>query len=178
MENDVVAQFTEITSSSPELATQYLQLTDFNIEQAMQLYFENGGAPLTDDPVPSTSGSRQAGYEDESGVVHVDSDDDVTVDESRSAHRSQPAQGSNLEDEDEAMARRLQEELYSGGGGGGGGSGGSGERGDNSDGVRAPMARTTETLVGPEDDFDDGDMHASILSQLRARQQRGSMCFS
>ena len=81
----------------------YLQLTDFNIEQAMQLYFENGGAPLTDDPVPSTSGSRQAGYEDESGVVHVDSDDDVTVDESRSAHRSQPAQGSNFEEEDETV---------------------------------------------------------------------------
>lgn len=175
MDNDVVAQFTEITSSSPELATQYLQLTDFNIEQAMQLYFENGGAPLTDDPAPapSTSRSRQAGYEDESGVVHVDSDDDVTVDESRPAPRSQPAQGSNFEEDDEAMARRLQEELYSGGGTGGGERGG-----DNSDGVRAPMARTTETLVGPEDDFDDGDMHANILEQLRARQQRGGMYIS
>lgn len=37
-----------------------------------------------------------------------------------------------------------------------------------------PIARTTETLVGPEADFDDGDMHASILGQLRARQQRSS----
>ena len=173
MEDDVVAQFTEITSSSPELATQYLQLTDFNIEQAMQLYFENGGAPLTDDPAPSTSEPRQAGYEDESGVVHVDSDDDVTVDESRSAPRGQPAQGSNFED-DEAMARRLQEEIYGSAGGGGGG----GVGGDDSDGVRAPMARTTETLVGPEDDFGDGDMQSTILSQLRARHQRGSMDFN
>lgn len=168
MADDVVAQFTEITSSSPELATQYLQLTDFNIEQAMQLYFENGGAPLTDDPAPSTSGPQRSGFEDESGVVHVDSDDDVTVDESRSGPRGQPAQESNFED-DETMARRLQEELYGSAGGAGGG--------DDSDGVRAPMARTTETLVGPEDDFGDGDMQSTILSQLRARQQRGSMYF-
>lgn len=167
MDDDVVAQFTEITSSSPELATQYLQLTDFNIEQAMQLYFENGGAPLTDDHVPSTSEPRRAGHEDESGVVHVDSDDDVTVDESRSAPQSQPAQGLDFED-DEAMARRLQEELYGSAGAGGGGE-------DNSEGVRAPMARTTETLVGPEDDFGDDDMQSNILSQLRARQQGGSM---
>jgi hypothetical protein len=34
MESDVVAQFTEITGSNPSLATQYLQLADFNIEQA------------------------------------------------------------------------------------------------------------------------------------------------
>jgi hypothetical protein len=59
------------------------------------------------------------------------------------------------------MARRLQEEMYRDGR-------------DSSDGVRAPIARTTETLVGPEADFDDGDMHASILGQLRARQQRSS----
>lgn len=157
MNDDVVAQFTEITGSSPGLATQYLQLSDFNIEQAMQLYFENGGAPLTDEPQRAT---RSSGYQDESGVVHIDSDDDVTVDETRSAHRGGPAPGSTFED-DAAMARRLQEELYSGGG-------------DSHDGVRAPMARTTETLVGPEDDFGD-DMHTSILGQLRARGQRGSM---
>ena len=166
MDTDVVAQFTEITSSSPELAIQYLQLTDFNIEQAMQLYFENGGAPLTEEPEPQRA-PRTSGREDESGVVHIDSDDDVTVDESRSAPRSGPAPGSTFED-DAAMARRLQEELY----------GGAQQNAQNEqDEVRAPMARTTETLVGPEDDFDDGDMHTSILSQVRARQQRGSMCF-
>ncbi|XHG05137.1 hypothetical protein AWENTII_008386 [Aspergillus wentii] len=167
MDGDVVAQFTEITGSKPELATQYLQLTDFNIEQAMQLYFENGGAPLTEEPLPSTSasqgGPRTRGYEDQSGVVHVDSDDDVAIDEARSAPSNPPT---HFED-DAAMARRLQEEMYGGGGGGGGGN-------TDDDGVRAPMARTTETLVGPEADFDDGDMHASILGQLRARQQRGN----
>jgi hypothetical protein len=171
MNDDVVAQFTEFTGSSPELATQYLHLADYSIEQAMQLYFDNGGAPLTDDPVPSTTAPQRApctsGVEGDSGVVHVDSDDEVTVDETRSAPSNQAPQGSTYED-DEAMARRLQEEMYGGGGGGGGGDGGV-----DAEGVRAPIARTTETLVGPEADFNDDDMHTSILGQLRARQQRG-----
>ncbi|EAW11846.1 DNA-protein crosslink repair co-factor UBX5 [Aspergillus clavatus NRRL 1] len=161
MEGDVVAQFTEITGSTPSLATQYLQLADFNIEQAMQLYFENGGASLTEEPASSTAASRPSratGYEDASGVVHIDSDDDVAVDETLSAPRSQPAPQASMYEDDEAMARRLQEEMYHGGR-------------DSSDDVRAPMARTTETLVGPEVDFDDGEMHTSILGQLRARQQ-------
>ncbi|KAA8642109.1 hypothetical protein EYZ11_001191 [Aspergillus tanneri] len=160
MDGDVVAQFTEITGSNPQLATQYLQLTDFNIEQAMQLYFENGGAPLTEEPIPSTSSPhaapRTTGRQDESEVIHVDSDDDVAVDENRSTPRNEPSSGSTFDD-DAAMARRLQEEMYSGD--------------DSMDDVRAPMARTTETLVGPEADFDSGDMHASLLGQLRARQQ-------
>ncbi|KAE8361434.1 hypothetical protein BDV27DRAFT_28690 [Aspergillus caelatus] len=166
MNDDVVAQFTEITGSSPELATQYLHLADYNIEQAMQLYFENGGAPLTDEPIPSTPdapGARPAAGD--SGAVHAGSDDEVTVDEARSTPRHQAPQNSTYED-DEAMARRLQEEMYGGGGGGGAAV--------EDDGVRAPMARTTETLVGPDADFDDGDMHTSILGQLRARQQRSN----
>ncbi|PYH43391.1 DNA-protein crosslink repair co-factor UBX5, partial [Aspergillus saccharolyticus JOP 1030-1] len=162
MDGDVVAQFTEITGSKPELAIQYLQLADFNIEQAMQLYFENGGAPLTDEPASSTSAPQQAsrarGYEDDSGVVHIGSDDETTVDESTPSARNLPSHNAHFED-DAAMARRLQEEMYRG-------------AGAEEEEVRAPMARTTETLVGPEADFDDGDMHASILSQLRARQQR------
>lgn len=163
MNDDVVAQFSEITGSSPGLASQYLQLADFNIEQAMSLYFENGGAPLTDEPSMSEP-QRAPGHQDESGIVHIDSDDDVTVDETRSAPRGQPAPAAAYED-DEAMARRLQEQIY-----GAGGSGGGAGEGDD---VRAPMARTTETLVGPEEDFDDG-MHTSILSQLRSRGQRSN----
>lgn len=164
MDGDVLAQFTEITGSSPELATQYLQLTDFNIEQAMQLYFENGGAPLTEEPQPPSSGlptgHEGSGHGHGDGTVHVDSDDDIAIDETRSTPRNQPPQASTFED-DAAMARRLQEEMYSG-------------TADNSDGVRAPMARTTETLVGPDAGIDDDDMHASILGQLRARQSRRS----
>ncbi|KAL2828773.1 hypothetical protein BDW59DRAFT_143008 [Aspergillus cavernicola] len=158
MDGDVVAQFAEFTGSTTERATQYLQLTDFNIEQAMQIYFENDGAPLSREPVPSTSTPNRAPlssvYEDESGVVHVDSDDD----DPRPTPQDLPINRSAFED-DAAMARRLQEEMYGG------------QNAD--DDVRAPMARTTETLVGPESDF-GGDMHENILGQLRARQRRGN----
>ncbi|KAK0748389.1 hypothetical protein B0T21DRAFT_279195 [Apiosordaria backusii] len=67
------------------------------------------------------------------------------------------------EDEDAAMARRLQEEFYGASGSGAQGSGG----GLDDDGVRAPMARTTEVLVAPGG-YDEGD-HESVLSQIRAR---------
>lgn len=149
MENDVVAQFTEITGSTPELAAQYLQITEFNIEQAMQLFFENGGAPLTSEP----SQPRGSGIPNNAEVVTIDSDSD------NEAPRRSGAAGF---DDDEAMARRLQEQMYGG-------------PDNNEDEVRAPMARTTETLVGPGADYnDDGaDMHANILSQLRASQRTG-----
>ncbi|KAJ5242402.1 uncharacterized protein N7469_000729 [Penicillium citrinum] len=167
MEGDVIAQFTEITGSNPELATQYLQLADFNIEQAMQLYFENGGAPLTEEP---RQNSHTSNYEDESGIVHIDSDSD---DDNRTERPTNPAGGSTFED-DAAMARRLQEEMYGGGGTGGGPGIGRGNGDFDDEGVRAPMARTTETLVGPGADYDDEDeMHANILGQLRARQHGG-----
>lgn len=156
MESNVVAQFTEITGSTPELATQYLQLADFQIEQAMQLYFENGGAPLTEEP---SQPPRHTHFEDESGVVQIDSDSDDNV-RSGQAQPTQPLGGSPFDD-DAAIARRLQEEMYGAG------------SADNEDGVRAPMARTTETLVGPEPDFDDDDTHSHILSQVRARQRGG-----
>lgn len=155
MESDVVAQFAEITGSTPQLATQYLQLADFQIEQAMQLYFENGGAPLTEEPAQPT---RRPAFEDDDGVVHIDSDSDTDTPAAQ-ASTQRPANTSF--DDDAAMARRLQEEMY----------GGAGPGGDD-DGVRAPMARTTETLVGPEADFDD-DMHANILGQMRSRGRGG-----
>ncbi|KAL2860873.1 DNA-protein crosslink repair co-factor UBX5 [Aspergillus lucknowensis] len=157
MDGDIVAQFAEFTGSTPELAAQYLQLTEFNIEQAMQLYFDNDGAPLTRESPPSAStpsrGPRPSGYEDESGVVHLDSDDDDTQTEPRELG------GTSIFEDDAAMARRLQEEMYGGR--------------DTSDDVRAPMARTTETLVGPEAEF-GGDIHDTILGQLRARQRRAN----
>lgn len=151
MENDVVAQFTEITGSTPELAIQYLQITEFQIEQAMQLYFESGGAPLTGEP---SRPSHRSGILDDSEVVNIDSD----TDDDTPQHTAPPTF-----DDDEAMARRLQEQMY-------GGLAGP----NNEDEVRAPLARTTETLVGPGADYDSGeDMHANILSQLRARGRPG-----
>ncbi|KAJ5558751.1 hypothetical protein N7535_009369 [Penicillium sp. DV-2018c] len=152
MEDDVVAQFTEITSSTPQLAIQYLQVTNFQIPEAVQLYFDNGGAPLTNEP---TQPSRGSGIPDGQEVVNIDSDSDDDIPQ-RSARPTF--------DDDEAMARRLQEEMYGGPGGV-----------PDQDEVRAPMARTTETLVGPGADFDDSGefMHADILRQTMRNASRG-----
>lgn len=149
MEGDVVSQFQEITGSTAELATQYLQVADFDIQQAMQLYFENGGADLgaTQQPA-SAAASRPSNRGD---AIHIDSDDeDITIDETRSSAPSRQPAESTFED-DAAMARRLQEEMYAGG----------------ADDVRAPIARTTETLVGPgAEDYGDFDP----MAQFRMRQ--------
>ncbi|KAH8698288.1 putative UBX domain protein [Talaromyces proteolyticus] len=154
MDGDVIAQFTEVTGSTPELATQYLEIADFNIEQAMQLYFENGGAEIQPSRQTEPTHRNNLGSD---VIHHADADDDVLVDEARS---SAPSRQPDLNFEDDAaIARRLQEELYAAGG-------------DSSDGVRAPIARTTETLVGPgAEDFGELD---PVLNRLRMRQSRNN----
>ncbi|KAK2755477.1 hypothetical protein FQN54_006414 [Arachnomyces sp. PD_36] len=190
MEDAAVAQFTEITGSPPHLAAQYLQLTDYNVETAMQLYFENGGAeigpaasePSAPPPVPPQS-SRPPGFQAQGGgVINIDSDDDESdlndagitgYNAARSASASRDrsgaadgSPGSRLFEDDAAMARRLQEEMY------GGAANNQGGAGFDEDGVRAPMARTTETLVGPgAGGFDDDEgMHEAVMRQMQARQ--------
>lgn len=71
-------------------------------------------------------------------------------------------------DDDEAMARRLQEELYGAPGNGRGGA----EMVDEH-GYRAPIGRTTETLVGPGsfDPTDGDEMRAAVMEQVAARRQ-------
>ena len=201
MDEDV-AQFTGITGASPHRAEQYLRLTDGNLEQAVQLYFDSDGVDLEGQDPPTGPTASQptmasaetpartqrvgsAGFADESGVVHLDSDEEISDDndpeitgyQPRAAQRAaraggtpqvQPAvplpPGRSTED-DEAMARRMQEEMYAGGDMGGV---------LDADGVRAPMARTTETLVGPGANYGEGqdDMRAAIAEQMLARQRR------
>jgi UBX domain-containing protein 7 len=170
-EDDLVAQFSEVTGSTPELAIQYLQVADFQIEQAMQLYFENNGQPIAESqsparpyPPPSTQPSRSTEYEDEQGVVHLDSDDEGFGGPGGHNPISGDGTSDDFVEDDAAMARRLQEELYAGG--------------DQANTVRAPMARTTETLVGPDHvNFEDGEMQRAILNQLRGRNSaRNSKC--
>lgn len=197
-----MAQFTSITGASPERALQYLRLTDGNLEQAMQLFFDSDGIDLEGSAPPvtgapsSTSQIPQAppqhaggatGYTDGSGVVHIDSDEEITDDNdpevtgynpragqtssrSRSALHTPvtvtPPTGAAARgmDDDEALARRLQEEFYAGGDMAGARDG---------DGIRAPIGRTTETLVGPGADYlsDPDEMRAAVLEQMHARQR-------
>ena len=209
MDEDLIAQFASITGSSPTLAAQYLRLADNNTEQAIELFYANEGADLESssqpphsshpppNPAPSTrpTGHRR-GYQDEDGVVHLDSDqedpdyfdDDNDSDALRQNQQQpstavraasalqtssdatpRPGQAPIAVDDDEALARRLQEEFY---GAAGRSSGGGSEMVDEH-GYRAPIARTTETLVGPGsfDPADEDEMRAAITERMAARRQ-------
>jgi hypothetical protein len=209
--DDVEAQFVSITGCTPQKAEQYLRLTDYNLEQAVPLYFDSGGIDLEGQETTSASTATSAaprppappslrpqqtvgshGYADEDGVVHLDSDDDMddgddpeiigwnqtqqqqadaTLGHRTPANATPPpvrgaSEGQAVES-DEAMARRLQEELY---------AGGDLDGVVDADGVRAPIARTRETLVGPGTDWGPSDpgMRENVMAQMRARQAGAS----
>lgn len=167
MDDEAVSQFQAITGADLPKTQQYLQISDNNLERAIELFFETGGVDLINDnpsvaPQPpalqNTSGNAE--------VIEINSDDDEDTAPSRpsrSTGATQPAE------DDEAMARRLQEEFY------GGSSAAAGSSGVDADGYRAPIARTTETLVGGPgyhdyDMNDPEDRHAAVLQQLRRRE--------
>ncbi|KAL8803223.1 MAG: hypothetical protein Q9182_003324 [Xanthomendoza sp. 2 TL-2023] len=198
MDDEALAQFTSITGTRPETARQYLGFTDGDVQQAIELFFANDGADLAIPtasnppassrppplPAPSTRPqSSQRARQDSHGIVRIDSDSDFEDLENSNTRPSLPARmqpapadssshtpppptymASGEVDDDEAFARQLQQEMY-------------GEAGvdhtSGPEGVRAPIARTTETLVGPEgfDPDDPEDMNAAVLEQLRARQR-------
>jgi hypothetical protein len=184
MDEEAIAQFCAITDASPEVAKGFLSLTGNDPNQAVTLFFENpelassvqAGAPPAPPAHTRPSASRSAGRQDSSGIIHIDSDDDdaMQVDDDSDDDRAavQHAANAAQEDEDAAMARRLQEEMYQDQGSGAGGAGAIGE-----EGVRAPIGRTTETLIAPDPnwgpDDDDGAAHSAILEQLRRRQRPG-----
>lgn len=197
-------QFVSFTNSTVERAEQYLRLTDGDVQQAIDLFFTNdgndayGSAPSTDPPNPQASlghvqqtetPRQRHAYEDENGVVHIDSDQNYSDDNelqvtgndtenvqgsirSSGRPRSTMQASSNLTipsrptvnavDEDEAIARRLQEEYY-------GAAGVGGEHGPG--GIRAPIAPTTETLIGSESEaISEEEMREVVAEQMRVRQ--------
>lgn len=180
--DEKIEAFSGFTGESEAVARHYLQLSDNDAQQAIQLFFDapelaSSIPPAQSVPAPTrrTTASRGAsvGAEDSSGVVHIDSDSDADEDEemnlgqddednsSFQPARNAPAGGAAYED-DEAMARRLQEEMYAGGDMGGG---------LDNDGVRAPIERRTETLVGPNADWTADDMHEEVLRQMNSRNR-------
>ncbi|KAJ2799769.1 UBX domain protein Ubx2, partial [Coemansia guatemalensis] len=46
MESEQLQNFCAVTGAEPDVATGYLQVSESNVEQAISLYFENGGQPL------------------------------------------------------------------------------------------------------------------------------------
>jgi hypothetical protein len=157
MDPEKVAQFIELTSATPQNAQSYLKVSDNNLEAALALFFDTGGVDIESE-IPTASPSppvRQAG----TGSQPIDVDEDDVAEAMRASGPA--AGGSNNYEDDEAMARRLQEEYY-GSGGGSSSMGG--------DEVRAPLARTRETLVGPG--FDDGYDYPPRSTRTRKSPQR------
>lgn len=184
MDEEFVETFVSFTGSTPEVARRYLGMTDRNVQQAIQLFFDSpdlaSGVDRAAEPTvpPINQATRpqpqstSAGREDSRGVAHAESDDDDNLMDVGSKSGIQAAgSGSSAAppsmeyEDDEAIARRLQEELYAGGDMSGG---------YDADGVRAPLARTTETLVGgPDDGWGPG--HGSMLAAMRTRRAAGEV---
>ena len=172
MEEDIL-NFVAITSCDPDKAAQYLRLTENNLEQAIQLFFDSPNLDLGPSGGPSTQNAPTAPYtpHDQSSrarePITIDSDEEMSdYNPGSGIQDDQPGRHSAVED-DEAMARRLQEEMY--------GNMPAEEQ------VRAPLSRTTETLVGPGSNWtapDDDEINALVSEQLAARRRpnRG-MCY-
>ncbi|CZS94705.1 hypothetical protein WAI453_013371 [Rhynchosporium graminicola] len=174
-----IEHFMAFTGATAEVAKRYLGLTENDAQQAIQLYFDSpdlatgvDSIPQASSPSVPTSTRPQSGAQasrrldatdsDNEDLMDIDFNDGSDDEVSRVAAISRAAE---LED-DEAMARRMQEEMYAGGDASGG---------HDADGVRAPIGRKTETLVGgPGEDYAPDDMHAALLEQMRLRAQQPS----
>lgn len=181
MDEENISNFAGITGSSTDVARGFLQIAGGDMERAVALYFENpelvsgmsaglaGASTSTSSRPAQTASSRTRANlprEDSSGVIHIsddDDDDDMNdynyEDDGDDGHEAALlAANTAQEEEDAAMAKRLQEELYQQGG----------AQGAEAD-VRAPIARTTETLVAPESAWGPNDDEA-ILENIRRRR--------
>ncbi|KAF2810351.1 UBX domain-containing protein 7 [Mytilinidion resinicola] len=170
----LIADFVSFTQASPERAAQYLHLADNNLEQAVELFFESPnldlGTTATSQESSSTAQQPAATTTNASrpDLINLDSDDDM-MDFGADSDNPTPAPAASHAantaasgyESDEAMARRLQEEMYG--------------AGAATEDIRAPMARTTETLVGPGATWTpaDDDMDAMVAEQMAARRRPG-----
>lgn len=166
--DEAIAQLVSITACTPEIARQYVQLADGDTNQAVQLFFENGGADLagTAAPAPETPPapptSRVSGTGNLQNPINVEDDDDNDISDDNdpdiTGYRPrQPAITSV--DDDEAMARRLQEEMY----------------GDPENSIRAPIARQSDTLLGAGSDsraFSGVGLDEAVEERMQSFQQR------
>ena len=176
-----IDHFVAFTGATTEVARRYLGLTENHTEQAIQLFFDSpdlasgvdqipqaAAPPVPTNTRPQIGAQRAAPADsDDEDLMDMDYNDGSDDEATRAAAIGRAAE---IED-DEAMARRMQEEMYAGGDASGG---------FDADGVRAPIGRRTETLVGgPDADWAPDDIQAAVLQQMRARQSRPCMfsCF-
>lgn len=153
MDDEAISSVVDITGCTPEIARQYVQLGEGDVNQAVMLFFENGGADLsTGTTAPPAPAPRPVVSSNPSDPINISDDDDAVTTQPR---------GANVED-DEAMARRLQEEMYGGGGPA------------QEQEVRAPIARQSETLVGPGSDMMMDDYEDAMQARLQAIRNRST----
>jgi UBX domain-containing protein 7 len=175
MDDDAIAQVVMVTDTTPEKAAQYLTLADGDPDQAVTLYFENGGADLVGGSSSSTPAttqpsapSRASAMGNAQNPINVDDDDMFDDDNPQITHSQrvgaqEPQHQSSQYEDDAAMARRLQEQMYAG----------SGANGEET--VRAPLARQSETLLGPGADvggFSASEVPAAVERQMQEMQRR------
>ncbi len=161
--DEQISQLVSITACTPEIARQYLQLADGDVNQAVQLFFENGGADLAGNvasaPTPASS-SRQVGAGNAQDPINL-GDEDASDDNDPEITGYRPNRqqaGAGVED-DEAIARRLQEEMY----------------GSSEQPLRAPIARQSDTLLGPGaamGPLQGGALDDAVEERINAFQQR------
>ncbi|KAJ4563343.1 UBX domain protein Ubx2 [Exophiala dermatitidis] len=172
--DDAIATVVTVTGTTPELAAQYVQLADGDPNQAVQLFFENGGADLagsSSSHLPTQTPSHATGgradpidLDEDDDEDHISDDNDPEITGYRRNRRTNPpshAAGPSHVEDDEALARRLQEEMY--------GDSGTEEQ------IRAPIARQAETLVGPGADslpLTGAAYNAAVEARMRAFERR------
>ncbi|KAK4200022.1 hypothetical protein QBC40DRAFT_75826 [Triangularia verruculosa] len=173
MDEDQIQEFMAITATSEAVARHMIEMCG-DANQAVTMWFSDPDMQRTiirsvnDAQSASASNQPSRGRQDAEGVIHIDDSDDDMQDTGFDSDTEDVAGVARAaqEDEDAAMARRLQEELYNPSGSGAGPAAG----GLDDDGVRAPMARTTEVLVAPGG-YED-DEHEGVLAQIRARREQ------
>ena len=162
--DEAISQLVSITACTPEIARQYVQLADGDTNQAVQLYFENGGVDLAGNAptaaAPAPPSSRLSGPGNAQNPIDL-GDDNISDDNDPEITGFRPNRqnvGAGMED-DEAMARRLQEEMY----------------GSSEQTIRAPIARQSDTLLGPGSNMGPiqaGPLDDAIEERMHAFQQR------
>ncbi|OWP05814.1 hypothetical protein B2J93_932 [Marssonina coronariae] len=180
MDDEAIEHFMGFTGASAEVARRYLGLTENNTEQAIQLFWDapdlaSGGDQDSQPPHPpiptatrpqvhhDAEASTKTGStnSNEENLMDMDNDEDDDVNRAAAVGRAAEI------DDDEALARRIQEEMYAGGDASGG---------FDADGVRAPIGRTTETLVGgPGVGYHgrDDQMEAALQQMQHMRRAQG-----
>lgn len=206
--NHIAAQYLGFAEGNIEQAMELYYANDGADLQASSTIPHQAQGPSPVPPPSTRPAGHGQGYENAEGIIHLDSDqddqdydddDDDEVEITGQSRRQLPATGrpssasrtpmsttpsasrpGAILDDDEAMARRLQEEFYGVAGRGGSSGHGSSELLDEH-GYRAPIGRTTETLVGPGsfDPSNAEEMRAAVMDQMMARRQpsrqRGEM---